>query len=41
MPYRCIADRAKLLYKPYQVPKLQKGNRAAYLYRDGDMIVTA
>jgi hypothetical protein len=32
-------DRVRLLHGPYQAPALEKGDRAARLYRDGDVVV--
>jgi hypothetical protein len=33
-------ERARLLYGPYQVPALRKGDRAFCLYRDTDVVIT-
>jgi hypothetical protein len=33
-------ERVKLLFGPYQAPRLRKGERAACLFRDCDVIVT-
>ena len=38
---RTVPDRVKLLSGPYRPPPLTKGDRAACLYRDADVIVTA
>jgi len=38
---RTIPDRVKLLFGPYHPPPLKKGDLAACLYRDADVIVTA
>jgi hypothetical protein len=34
------SDRTKLLFGPYQAPRLRKGDRATCLYRDCDVVVT-
>jgi hypothetical protein len=33
-------DRTKLLFGPYQAPRLRKGDRATCLYKDCDVVVT-
>ncbi|HZY89153.1 MAG TPA: hypothetical protein VFE78_30300, partial [Gemmataceae bacterium] len=33
-------DRAKLLFGPYASPRLRRGDRAACLYKDCDVVVT-
>jgi hypothetical protein len=36
-----MTDQIKLLFGPYKAPPLKRGDRAACLYRDCDVVITS